>query len=569
MIPIGPGIGIGLRFSRAQGAALMLPEAAVRRDYRGLPDIRKYVEANAEVWYQHLIEQVRMDAYNGCIYVITGYDKTHCYENLVFRHYSNETSVSVRFSSPLLPTGDFGRLALSYDSATTHTPLTGGSNPQHTHQNLSVFVRGFKVMLRRNRWPRPKSTIKLVDMKEADPKDVTYKGALSLGPNLTPANSQTLPSTSAIMGQNRGRQSTSSLVLQVLSDSPWDPSDFEVAPDSESDSSLSQRGSSILDSESEPEDTVSRVYHPSDAINKRILEKYPDVTVAITHDEDWFSALQEMDDQVDDTSTLTSARSAFTTHTSSTRSSSRTFVSDSSSSVFSDSFNFPLDNRLSTLLATLDYDSTEEAFQDQGYKHGFRILVMGRRNAGKTTLLKRMTDSFDGEVEIRDPNGNLRGNSAIDNEIRYPSNRAYVFHDSRGAEAGSLEEPQLVREFIKKRQSMKLDDRIHVIWYCLPVDSDRPLLEDELSFFNFEELEGVPIVAIFTKFEGRINKAFSALKEEGLPLRQAKLGAKSKAVADFRHVIADRKLGSFRHPPGAHVFLQGKAICDKDPIEYH
>ncbi|KAK7460651.1 hypothetical protein VKT23_009367 [Stygiomarasmius scandens] len=248
-------------------------------------------------------------------------------------------------------------------------------------------------------------------------------------------------------------------------------------------------------------------------------------------------------------------------------SSSGVSVFSQDSSVVSGSFNFPLDSRLSTLLATLDYDSTEEAFQDQGYKHGFRVLVMGRRNAGKTTLLKRMTDSFDGEVEIRDPNGNLvdpsiinpsveRGNSAIENEIRYPSNRAYVFHDSRGAEAGSLEEPELVREFIKKRQSMNLDDRIHVIWYCLPVDSDRPLLEDELSFFNFEELKGIPIVAIFTKFEGRINKAFSALKEEGLPLRQAKLGAKSKAVADFRHVIADRKLGSFRHPPGAHVFLQ-------------
>ena len=38
----------------------------------------------------------------------------------------------------------------------------------------------------------------------------------------------------------------------------------------------------------------------------------------------------------------------------------------------------------------------------------FRVLIMGRRNAGKTTLLEKMTASEVGaKPEIRDKNGNL------------------------------------------------------------------------------------------------------------------------------------------------------------------
>jgi len=38
----------------------------------------------------------------------------------------------------------------------------------------------------------------------------------------------------------------------------------------------------------------------------------------------------------------------------------------------------------------------------------FRVLIMGRRNAGKTTLLEKMTASEEGaKPEIRDKNGDL------------------------------------------------------------------------------------------------------------------------------------------------------------------
>lgn len=44
----------------------------------------------------------------------------------------------------------------------------------------------------------------------------------------------------------------------------------------------------------------------------------------------------------------------------------------------------------------------------------FRILVMGKRNAGKTTLLQRMTDSADGIAVVKDALGQRVGSSVCE-----------------------------------------------------------------------------------------------------------------------------------------------------------
>ncbi|THU89838.1 hypothetical protein K435DRAFT_677038, partial [Dendrothele bispora CBS 962.96] len=77
----GPGLGVEIQFERSHGSILSLPEGAHQVDYDGLPDIREYVTKHAESWYRFLTDEVRMDAYNGCLYVITGYDRASCYEN--------------------------------------------------------------------------------------------------------------------------------------------------------------------------------------------------------------------------------------------------------------------------------------------------------------------------------------------------------------------------------------------------------------------------------------------------------------------------------------------------------
>ncbi|KAJ6455166.1 hypothetical protein C8R45DRAFT_846080 [Mycena sanguinolenta] len=78
-----------------------------------------------------------------------------------------------------------------------------------------------------------------------------------------------------------------------------------------------------------------------------------------------------------------------------------------------------------------------------------RILVVGRANAGKTTLLKKVCNSVD-EPEIFNPAGEKflfltmtqRGEHDIENQLIFKSNRQFVFHDSRGFESGSANEIQ-------------------------------------------------------------------------------------------------------------------------------
>ncbi|KAJ8594911.1 hypothetical protein M405DRAFT_808284 [Rhizopogon salebrosus TDB-379] len=120
-----------------------------------------------------------------------------------------------------------------------------------------------------------------------------------------------------------------------------------------------------------------------------------------------------------------------------------------------------------------------ESTQDIRKKFGrFRILVVGRANAGKTTLLQRICnttqrpDIFDREGKKVDlafhatVQGTVnRGYHNIENELVFRSNRDFVFHDSCGFESGGEDEFTKMKKFVLDRASTtKLKERIHAIW---------------------------------------------------------------------------------------------------------
>ncbi|KAG1744541.1 uncharacterized protein EDB91DRAFT_1328319, partial [Suillus paluster] len=126
----------------------------------------------------------------------------------------------------------------------------------------------------------------------------------------------------------------------------------------------------------------------------------------------------------------------------------------------------------------------------------FRILVIGRANAGKTTILKRVCDTQE-NPEIYDSSGEKidaavlkasreRGEHDIENEMVFRSNPGFIFHDSRGFEVGGQSEFDKVKAFIASRSERRgLKDRIHIIWYCIPMDeASRSFTEGELNFFS-------------------------------------------------------------------------------------
>jgi hypothetical protein len=79
----------------------------------------------------------------------------------------------------------------------------------------------------------------------------------------------------------------------------------------------------------------------------------------------------------------------------------------------------------------------------------------------------------------------MRGLHDIENEMVFQSNPKFIFHDSRGFEAGGATELDSVKAFIARRAKVKqIHEQVHAIWYCIPMDDSRPFTRAEISFFS-------------------------------------------------------------------------------------
>jgi hypothetical protein len=59
-----------------------------------------------------------------------------------------------------------------------------------------------------------------------------------------------------------------------------------------------------------------------------------------------------------------------------------------------------------------------------------------------------------------------RGLHNIEHELVFTNHGGYVFHDSRGFEAGGEGELKIVQAFVRRKsQEKRLNDRLHAIWF--------------------------------------------------------------------------------------------------------
>ncbi|KZP08879.1 hypothetical protein FIBSPDRAFT_839851 [Athelia psychrophila] len=206
-----------------------------------------------------------------------------------------------------------------------------------------------------------------------------------------------------------------------------------------------------------------------------------------------------------------------------------------------------------------------------------RILIIGRANAGKTTVLQKVCGTTD-EPEVFDASGNKvldpfaggRGLHDINNATVFKNNPGFIFHDSRGFESGGAEELDEVKAFISARSgSTSMKDQIHAIWYCIPLDDDRPFITAETNFFSECGTGNVPVIVLFTKFDAMDGKAFTELKKSGVSSGDARVQAPGHAVRMFERDLRD-KLYGMKYPPKSHVLLRdmndpratGKVLVD-------
>jgi len=201
----------------------------------------------------------------------------------------------------------------------------------------------------------------------------------------------------------------------------------------------------------------------------------------------------------------------------------------------------------------------------------FRILIIGRANAGKTTILRAICNStenpkvYDGEgnkIDLQQVEGTRgRGMHNIENELIFQSNNKFVFHDSRGFEAGSKGEFEQLKEFIADRaKTTFLKKRIHAIWYCIPMDKlDRAIQCSEERFFDECDTGNIPVVVLFTKYDALLALAMSKLAGADHQLPREEKIAKAQLLV---HEVFDKagvwgRLSQLKHAPKYSVQIGG------------
>jgi hypothetical protein len=56
----------------------------------------------------------------------------------------------------------------------------------------------------------------------------------------------------------------------------------------------------------------------------------------------------------------------------------------------------------------------------------------------------------------------------IEDELSFTNHDGYIFHDSRGFEAGGDEELQIVQDFVRRKsREDRLENKLHAIWFVL------------------------------------------------------------------------------------------------------
>ncbi|KZP04581.1 hypothetical protein FIBSPDRAFT_1054588 [Athelia psychrophila] len=196
-----------------------------------------------------------------------------------------------------------------------------------------------------------------------------------------------------------------------------------------------------------------------------------------------------------------------------------------------------------------------------------RILIIGRANSGKTTILQKVCGTTDKPIVYNDRGKMInkanfltpssdRGLHDINNATIFPTNPGFIFHDSPGFEAGGAQELNDAVAFLDARSaSADMDDQIHAVWYCIPLDDDRPFLTAEIKFFSECGAGNVPVIVIFTKFDAMDDKAFGELTRSGVPMDDARMQAPDHAKVMFDRDLRDI-LSEMKYPPKSHVLLR-------------
>ncbi|KIJ07560.1 hypothetical protein PAXINDRAFT_90205 [Paxillus involutus ATCC 200175] len=141
--------GLNLEFSSssAEGAILVLPEGAGKRDFAHLSILRAEAQKNGESWHRFAHINCGRTAGDD-LYLITGHHKASSWSVAAFSEAGGSTGLSATFSAGQVVRGN---VAMAYSWQVTN-PVHWRVGPEQGHsthkRNQAVFLRGFRIALK-------------------------------------------------------------------------------------------------------------------------------------------------------------------------------------------------------------------------------------------------------------------------------------------------------------------------------------------------------------------------------------------------------------------------------------
>ncbi|KAK4546616.1 hypothetical protein LTR36_001833 [Oleoguttula mirabilis] len=146
-----------------------------------------------------------------------------------------------------------------------------------------------------------------------------------------------------------------------------------------------------------------------------------------------------------------------------------------------------------------------------------RVLVCGNTGVGKSTLINKTFG-----VDVTQSSNRTRGLHDCREEITFEGRPDLIVHDSGGFEAGADDEYLAIEAFLKDKSAAEdVKDKLHVIWFCVDINSPRTLQTATEKLFRAvsQYASEVPIVVVATKKDDFLDIEFGtcrkALKKEG------------------------------------------------------
>ncbi|PPQ85779.1 LOW QUALITY PROTEIN: hypothetical protein CVT25_002841 [Psilocybe cyanescens] len=161
----------------------------------------------------------------------------------------------------------------------------------------------------------------------------------------------------------------------------------------------------------------------------------------------------------------------------------------------------------------------------------FRVLIIGRANAGKTSILQRVCETTESPI-IYGWYSDLLATADLWASVANTGLRMRSFFPITTVtffmilgDLRSENELEIVQNFVRQKSGEKrLMSRLHAIWYCIPMDNQRP----ELDLKYFKDIcpdKNVPVIGVFTKYDQFVRNIKMELEDHGDPTQLGHLKA--------------------------------------------